>query len=57
MRNQTLARETLTKKTEIKYMKQNKDEIKNSVADIILAKNELGFIANQKLQDELINLL
>jgi len=45
------------KKTEIKYMKQNKDEIKNSVADIILAKNELGFIANQKLQAELINLL
>ena len=45
------------KKTEIKYRKQNKNEIKNSVADITLAKNELGFIAKQKLQDELINLL
>ena len=45
------------KKTEIKYKKQNKDEIKNSVADVTLAKNELGFIAKQKLQDELINLL
>jgi len=45
------------KKTEIKYKKQNKDEIKNSVADITLAKNELGFIAKQKLQDELVNLL
>ncbi len=45
------------KKTEIKYKKQKEDEIKNSVADVILAKNELGFIAKQKLQDELINLL
>ena len=45
------------KKTEIKYKKQNKDEIKNSVADITLAKNELGFIAKQKLQDELVSLL
>jgi len=45
------------KKTEIKYKEQNKDEIKDSVADVTLAKNELGFIANQKLQYELINLL
>ncbi len=45
------------KKTVIKYKGQNKDEIKNSVADVSLAKNELGFIAKQKLQDELINLL
>ena len=45
------------KKTEIKYKKQNKDEIKNSVADITLTKDELGFIANQKLQDNLIDLL
>jgi len=45
------------KKTEIKYKEQNKDEIKNSVEDIVLAKNELGFIAKQKLQDEIINLL
>jgi len=45
------------KKTEIKYKGQNKDEIKNSVADVSLAKNNLGFIAKQKLQDELINLL
>jgi len=48
---------TTEKKIEIKYKKQNKDEIKHSVADITLAKNELGFIAKQKLQDELINLL
>jgi len=45
------------KKTEIKYKKQSKDEIKDSVADVTLAKNELGFIAKRKLQDELINLL
>jgi len=48
---------TTEKKIEIKYKKQSKDEIKHSVADITLAKNELGFIAKQKLQDELINLL
>jgi nucleoside-diphosphate-sugar epimerase len=45
------------KKIEIKHTEQNKDEIKHSVADVTLAKNELGFIAKQKLQDELINLL
>jgi len=45
------------KKIKIKYKEQNKDEIRNSVADIVLAKNELGFIAKQKLQDEIINLL
>jgi len=45
------------KKTEIKHTEQNKDEIKHSVADVTLAKNELGFIAKQKLQVELINLL
>ena len=45
------------KKTEIKYKEQNNNEIKNSVADTLMAKNELGFIAKQKLQDELINLL
>jgi len=45
------------KKTEIKYKEPNTDEIKHSVADVALAKNELGFITKQKLQDELINLL
>ena len=45
------------KKTEITYNKQSKDEIKDSVADVTLAKKELEFIAKQKLQDELINLL
>ena len=45
------------KKIKIKHTEQNKDEIKHSVADVTLAKNELGFIAKQKLQDELINLL
>jgi UDP-glucose 4-epimerase len=44
------------KKIKTKYKEQNKDEIKYSVADITLAKNELGFVAKQKLQDELINL-
>ncbi len=48
---------TTEKKIEIKHREQSKDEIKHSVADITLAKNELGFIAKQKLQDELINLL
>jgi len=45
------------KKIEIKHRDQGKDEIKHSVADITLAKNELEFIAKQKLQDEMINLL
>ncbi len=45
------------KKIEIKYRKQNEDEIKDSVTDVTLAKNEIGFVAKQKLQDELINLL
>jgi len=45
------------KKTEIKYKNQSKEEIKDSVADVMLTKNELGFIAKRKLQDELINLL
>ena len=45
------------KKIEIKHREQSKDEIKHSVADVTLAKNELGFIAKQKLQDELNSLL
>jgi UDP-glucose 4-epimerase len=45
------------KKIEIKYKKRNEDEIKYSVADVTLAKNELGFVAKQKLEDELTNLL
>jgi len=45
------------KKTEINYREQSKDEIKDSVADVTLAKNELCFVAKQKLQVELINLL
>ncbi len=45
------------KTMEIKYKKQNENEIKYSVADITLAKNELGFIATRKLQDELISFL
>ena len=52
-----LIQKVTDKKTEIKYNGQNKDEIKDSIADVTLAKNELGFIAKQKLQDELINLL
>jgi len=45
------------RKIEITYKKQNENEIKYSVADVTLAKNDLGFIAKQKLQDELIDLL
>ena len=52
-----LIQKVTDKKTEIKYKGQNKDEIKDSIADVTLAKNALGFIAKQKLQDELINLL
>ena len=36
------------KKIKIKYIKQNDDEIKFSVADVRLAQKELGFIAKQK---------
>ena len=45
------------KKIEIQYKKPNEDEIKFSVSDVTLAKNELGFIAKRKLQEELIKLL
>jgi len=45
------------KKIEVKYKNQNKDEIKFSVSDVTLAKNKLGFIAKQKLEDKLIELL
>ncbi|MDH3277480.1 MAG: NAD-dependent epimerase/dehydratase family protein [Nitrosopumilus sp.] len=45
------------KKIEVKNKKQNKSEIKFSVADVTLAKIELGFIAKQKLEDQLIKLL
>ena len=45
------------KPLKIKYNKQNENEIKYSAPDVTLAKNELGFITTQKLQDELINLL
>jgi UDP-glucose 4-epimerase len=45
------------KKIEIQYKKPNEDEIKFSVSDVTFAKNELGFIAKQNLQDELISLL
>ena len=42
------------KKIEMKYKKQNKNEIKYTVADVTLAKKKLGFITKHKLQDELI---
>ncbi|MFQ5441015.1 MAG: NAD-dependent epimerase/dehydratase family protein [Nitrosopumilaceae archaeon] len=48
---------TIDKNIEIKHKKQNESEIKFSVADVTLAKNELGFTAKQKLQDELKKLL
>ncbi len=44
------------KKIEPIHKEKIPDEIKYSVADVTLAKNELGFIAKQKLQDGLINL-
>jgi UDP-glucose 4-epimerase len=45
------------KKIKVKHENQNKSEIKFSVADVTLAKEKLGFVAKQKLQDELIKLL
>ena len=41
---------------EVKYKKQKENEIKYSIADVTLAKKELGFIAKQKLKDDLVNL-
>ena len=52
-----MIQEISEKKIEIKHKEQISGEIKYSVADVILAKNELGFIAKQKLENELINLL
>ena len=45
------------KNFEIKHKDQNESEIKFSVADVSLAEKELGFIAKNKLPDELIKLL
>ena len=45
------------KNFEIKHRDRNESEIKFSVADVSLAEKELGFIAKNKLQDELIKLL
>jgi len=52
-----MIQESAERKIEIKYKEQILGEIKHSVADASLAKNQLGFTAKQKLQDELINLL
>ena len=51
-----IIQEISERKIELKYKEQILGEIKHSVANVTLAKNELGFIAKQKLQDELINL-
>ncbi len=52
-----MIQEVAKKNIEIKYKKQIPGEIKHSVAGVKLAKNELGFFAKHKLQDELISLL
>ena len=41
------------KKIKIKYKEEQKGDIKNSMTDITLAKNKLGFFAKNKLEDEL----
>ncbi|NNM02104.1 MAG: NAD-dependent epimerase/dehydratase family protein, partial [Nitrosopumilus sp.] len=45
------------KQIDTQHKKPNDEEIKFSVPDVTLAKTELGFVAKQQLQDELINLL
>ena len=44
------------KKPRIRYQKEQKGDIKNSVADIILAKNELNFSTKRTLGEELIKI-
>ncbi len=41
------------KKPRIKFQEEHKGDIKNSVADILLAKNELNFSAKRMLKEEL----
>jgi len=45
------------KKTKIKYREHIPGEIKYSIADVSLAKKELGFAAKHKLEKELIKLI
>lgn len=44
-------------KTKVIHKEEIKGEIKHSVADATLAKNELEFVAKRKLQDEIIKLV
>jgi len=44
------------KKLETKHMEKQKGDIQNSKADITLAKNELGFLPNISLKDELTSI-
>ena len=48
--------EAFGKKLEIKHKEMKKDEIKYSVADVSLTKNELGFVAKKSLKEELSKL-
>lgn len=44
------------KKVEIKFAEEQKSDIKNSQADVSLAKNELNFVAEKLLKDELVSI-
>ena len=44
------------KEIKINYLPQKNNEVRYSLADITLAKKELGFVAKRKLEDELKNL-
>jgi len=41
---------------EIVYTQKKHGDIRNSIADVSLAKNELGFFAKRKLEDEISNI-
>ena len=45
------------KNLQIKYFNEKKDEIRHSVADVSLAKRDLGFLSETKLKDGLYDIL
>lgn len=51
-----IIRDFTSKEIEILHRKEIAGEIKHSVADVTLAKNQLGFVAKQKLEDGLTSL-
>ena len=44
------------KNLQINYVNAKKEDIKHSVADVTLVKNELGFVAKTKLVDGLVGI-